>query len=193
MLTDHQERWAINPRMAAFKSLESCARKTRQHFWLRHLGYRNSVLTLLLPKTHFQLTPRTHLNNRIEEFSGYDINFTAALESDVFKIGMHGDAEVGRERPRCRRPDQHEDFTACQRRIDLRGIACQWKLDVHRRTLVLMVLNFRFGERCLIVDAPVNGACAFVHETALDKPREQTGRLSFVMVRHRDVGVVPFA
>src|SRR5437660_10872753 len=104
--------------MTAFEPIEFRSRKTRQDFWLGDLGDFKAVLTLLLPKTHFQFTPRTHLNNRIEEFSGYDINFTAALESDVFKIGMHGDAEVGRERPRCRRPDQHENFTACERRID---------------------------------------------------------------------------
>src|SRR5205807_4173619 len=123
MLTDHQERWAINPRMAAFKSIESCARKTRQDFWLRHLGYRKSVLTLLLPKTHFQLTPRTHLNNRIEEFRGYDINFAAAVASDVFNMGMHGVDGVGWEGLRCSRPYQQENFMDLGCRLVLRGIA----------------------------------------------------------------------
>ena len=58
---------------------------------------------------------------------------------------------------------------------------------------MLVVLNFRFSECRLVVNAPVNRARAFVDEAALDKTREQTRRLGFVVIRHRDVGIVPLA
>ena len=38
---------------------------------------------------------------------------------------------------------------------------------------MLMILNFGFGQRRLIMYAPVNRPRAFVNEAALDEPRKQ--------------------
>src|ERR1051326_4277498 len=56
-----------------------------------------------------------------------------------------------------------------------------------------MVFNFSFGQRRLIVNAPVHGSRAFVNEAALDEARKQPRRLGFVMVGHCDVGIFPLA
>ena len=106
---------------------------------------------------------------------------------------MHCDAQVRRQGPRRGGPDQHEYFASCEGRINLCRIACQRKLYINRRARVLVVLDFRFSERRLIVNAPVDGPRALVNETALNKAREQPGGLGFVMVGHRDVGIVPLA
>ena len=53
---------------------------------------------------------------------------------------------------------------------------------------MLVVLDFGFSERGLIVYAPIDGARAFVNETALDKTREQPRRLGLVVIGHRAVG-----
>ena len=80
-----------------------------------------------------------------------------------------------------------------QRRIDRRGIATQRKLHVNGRARVLVVFHFRFCERRLVLDAPVNRARAFVDVAALDEAREHARRLRFVVVRHREIRIVPLA
>src|SRR5439155_23597467 len=90
-------------------------------------------------------------------------------------------------------PDQRENFSSDQRWINLSGIALKRKLNVNRRTGVLVIFNFRFSQRGLIVDAPVDRTRTFVNEAALDKVREQSRRLGFVVIGHGDVGIVPLA
>ena len=58
---------------------------------------------------------------------------------------------------------------------------------------MLVVFDLSFCERRLIVDAPIDGARAFVDKAAFDKAREQPRRFGFVVVGHRDVRVVPLA
>ena len=74
-----------------------------------------------------------------------------------------------------------------------RRIATQRKLHVDRRARVLVVFNLRFRERRLVLDAPVNRARAFVDVTTLDEAREHARGLGFVVVRHREIRIVPLA
>src|SRR5437016_5664390 len=106
---------------------------------------------------------------------------------------MHRDAEIRGQGPWRGGPDQREYFTASERRIDQRRIAFQRKLNVDGRTGMLLVFDFRFRERRLIVNAPVHGTGAFVNETSLYEAREQPRRFRFVVIGHRDVRTVPFA
>ena len=106
---------------------------------------------------------------------------------------MNCDAKVGRQCPwRCR-PNQDEHFSPFEGRINFCRVGCQRKLHINRWTAVLSVFHLRFSERRLIVDAPIDGPRAFVNEAALDEASKQTRRFGLVMIRHRDVGIVPFA
>ena len=58
---------------------------------------------------------------------------------------------------------------------------------------MLFVFDLGFGERRLVVDAPVDGPPAFVNITTLDEAPEQPRRLGLVSLRHRQVRVVPLA
>ncbi len=58
---------------------------------------------------------------------------------------------------------------------------------------MLVIFNLGFGQRCLIVNAPVDGPRAFVDVTALDEAAEQARRFRFVVVRHREIRIVPLA
>ena len=58
---------------------------------------------------------------------------------------------------------------------------------------MLVVFNFGFRERRLVLQTPVNRTRAFVNPAALDKTREHARRLGLVMVRHREIRIVPFA
>ncbi len=106
---------------------------------------------------------------------------------------MDSDAQVRRQGPRRGRPDQHKDFAARQRRIDQCRITGKRKLHIDRRAGVLVIFNFSFSQRGLVVYAPVDGAGAFVNEAAFDEAGKQPSRLGFVMVRHGDIGIFPLA
>src|SRR5205823_1877290 len=67
------------------------------------------------------------------------------------------------------------------------------ELDVDRGTRVLAVFDFGFGERGLVVYAPVDGARAFVDVAALDEETEEACGLRLVVVRHRQIRVFPQA
>ena len=67
------------------------------------------------------------------------------------------------------------------------------KLHVNRRTRVLVVFDFGFGQRRLIVNAPVDRPRAFVDVATLDEASKQPRRFRFVVVRHREVRIVPLA
>ena len=67
------------------------------------------------------------------------------------------------------------------------------KLHVDRRTRVLVILNLSFRQRGLILDAPVNGSRAFVDVTTLDEACKHARGFGFVVVRHREVRIVPLA
>ena len=58
---------------------------------------------------------------------------------------------------------------------------------------MLVILDFGFGQRRLVVYAPIDGAGAFVNEAAFDKAGKQPRCLSLVMVRHGDIGIFPLA
>ena len=114
------------------------------------------------------------------------------LERRVLKVRMHGDTEIGGKRPGRRCPDQDEDFPASQRGIDQRRVATQGKLNVDRWTGVLLVFNFGFGKRSLIVNALVHGPRTFVDVSTFNETTKKPRRLGLIMVRHREVRIVPF-
>src|SRR5262245_27744778 len=54
-----------------------------------------------------------------------------------------------------------------------------------------MIFDLGFGERCLIFETPVNRSRALVNPATLDEAREHARRLGFIVVRHREVGIIP--
>ena len=58
---------------------------------------------------------------------------------------------------------------------------------------MLSILNLSFGQRGLIVNAPVHRPRAFVDKAALDETRKQARGLGFIVIRHCHVGIVPLA
>src|SRR5215208_3633210 len=106
---------------------------------------------------------------------------------------MNSDTQICRQRPGRRGPDHYEDFSPGECRIDQSRIALQRKLHIDRWTRVLVIFNFRFGERRLVLETPVNRPCSFVNPTTLDKPRKHARGFGLVVVRHPQVWIVPLA
>src|SRR5215217_3402732 len=146
------------------------------------------------PREHLQIRSKATLrSNCFDKLTRNDINLVAIRKRRVFKIRMHSDAEVCWQRPGRRGPNDQEHLPPGERGIDQRRIAPEGKLHIHRRTSVLVILNFSFRERRLVLETPVNRPRALVNPATLDKPREHPRRFGFVVVRHREIRIVPLA
>ena len=180
MFADHQQRWPIEPGMTALEPVQFRAGKACQHLeWLTAFG--------------LSLCQSALCGHGFQQFAGYDIDLIAIRERCILEIRMDCDAQVSRQRPGCGGPDQHENFSPGQGGIDQRRITGQRKLYVHRGTGVLSVFDLGFGQRRLIVDAPVDGARAFVDIATLNEAAELSRGLGFVVVGHRQVRISPLS
>ncbi len=115
------------------------------------------------------------------------------LDCDVFEMRVEGDGLRCGEGPRRRGPDDGVDLLACEGGVDRLRVACELVADVDAGAGVLLVLDFGFGERGSVVDAPVDGAQAFVDEVLFEEVVEGLDDAGLVAVRHGEVGRVPAA
>ncbi len=130
------------------------------------------------------------LCERIGQLGRDDQRLPPPFQRDVFLLGMHGDRQVGRQRPRRRGPDRQRRLG---RRRCRRQRAGEREPHVHRRRALLLVLDLGLGERGLAVHAPVHGLQPLVHEPSPDQASELTHDHALVRGSHRHVGVVPIA
>ena len=110
---------------------------------------------------------------------------------------MEGDRQVGRDRPRRRRPDEHRRRGAGRVREARRKVrpALRREREVHvdRRRDVRLVLHLGVGERRAAVDAPVDRLLAPVDEVLLDEGAQGADDRRLVAVAHREVRPLPVA
>src|SRR5690242_16177636 len=109
----------------------------------------------------------TFFRDRLDEIPCDYVNLIPNIDGCVIEVGIHGDSKVSRKRPRRSCPDQHENRLALS--VDFRDrrgtvllkleylIVRQREFHIDRRTGVLFILDLGFGERGLIMYAPVNG------------------------------------
>ena len=149
VLAVHYQRSAIEPRVLCFEPVELRALESRDLFVLGKAA---------------------RFGKRLRQLGRDDENLVVRnLDRRIIKIRMNRDAQIRRQRPRCRRPDHEKNILAGECRIDLRRIGLQRKLYVNRRRRVLLVFDLGLGERGLVVDAPVDRTQAFVDVAAFEK------------------------
>src|SRR5215204_18388 len=127
--------------MTRFETVKLCARKTRD-------DSRFTKITLSCDGG--------------DELAGHDVNLIPVFEGGVFVVRVKCDAEICGQRPWCCGPDHYKHVPPGECGIDECGIALKWKFNVDGRTRVLMIFNFGFGQRRLILETPVNRARTFV-------------------------------
>ena len=101
-----------------------------------------------------------------------NVNFAAGFEGNVIFAGMEGHRHRSGQRPGRGGPDDGRDFFARKGGIDLCGIVEQGVLYPNRGADVVLIFDFGFGERGLVVHAPIDGAQALVHEIVFVKGEE---------------------
>src|SRR3989442_1742407 len=121
------------------------------------------------------------------------VDLSECLDRDVTLRRVDGDREVGRQRPRRRRPDHGEGTPAGEFRLELRRHRAQRELHPHRGRPLILVFDLRLRQRRLAVHAPVDRLEPLVDEAPADETAELARDDRLVGRRHRDVGVVPVA
>ncbi len=120
--------------------------------------------------------PAAFLRGRFEQIRRNDVNVVADFHRHVFEFRMKRDREVGRQRPRRGGPDQAVDVLPGQCGIDRRRIGRQRKANPDRRALMVFILDFGFGERRAVMDAPVDRLQPFIDVALVEKVDESAAR-----------------
>ena len=81
-------------------------------------------------------------------------------------------------------------FLPAERRIDLRRIVKQRVLHPDGTAGVILVFDFGFGKRGLVVHAPVDGAQALVDELVFVKRKKSGEHHRLILRRHGGVGLI---
>ena len=128
---------------------------------------------------------RARGDERFAQRGGHEERALAMADLDVFEIRMHGDREVGRERPRRGRPDDDGERMRGRELLG-GGIGDREGHPDGVRALVL-VFDLGFGERGLARDGPIHRFLGTIDEALLDEAGEATEDLAFVGGVHRAV------
>ena len=120
----------------------------------------------------------------------HNVDLARGFERHVLFVGMEGHRHRSRQRPGRGGPDDGRDFLARQRGINLRRIIEQRVLHPDAWRGVVLVFNFGFGQRRLVVHAPIDGAQALVHEVVFVKAVKGLEHHRLVLRIHGGVGTV---
>ena len=133
------------------------------------------------------------LHRRFDEFLSHEQVFFADFDPYVFKVFIGANGHVGRNRPRCRRPNQGEYLI---RIGTLRHVAIQvnsLEFYIDGEGFVVLVFDFSFSQGRFAVRAPVNGFEAFVNIALLGHFAEYADLSHFDLLMKRQVGMIPIA
>ena len=100
-------------------------------------------------------------------------------------------ADVGRDGPRRRGPDQAVNVASGERGIDRRRIGCQRKPHPDGRAGVILIFDFSFGQRGAIVDAPVHGLQTFIDVAAVQEFDERARDHRLILRAHGEIRILP--
>ena len=148
VVRQHAENLAIEKRMLKVQTLHLAAGEARQFFrvlQIAFLGYIGS------------------------QPGRDDVDLAGRFERDVLFMRMERHGHRSRQRPGSSGPDDGGDFFARESRINLRGIVEQRVLHPDGWRGVVLVFNFGFGQRGLVVHAPIDGAQTLVYEVVFVK------------------------
>ena len=129
----------------------------------------------------------------VKQLLRQDEDLALHLYGHVKKIPVKRNRQVGGNRPGGRRPDDDGYLLTCKLRQPPGDIGDQGELHVDRRRRVVLVLDLRLRQSRLAGGAPVDGLLPLVHASIeIELPELLDGR-RLVVIRHREIGIFPFA
>ena len=128
----------------------------------------------------------------IDTIGGNQKGAALRVHDGIVEIGMKSQGAVVRKSPGSGRPNDSFDLAA-----EVRGTACasanHVKGDPNRRTGVVFVLDFGFGESRAVVDTPIDGLAAAIDVAFFHEVEKGLGGLRLVREVHRQVRLLPAA
>ncbi len=118
--------------------------------------------------------------NGAEKILCDDDSFSADVSHHVFNFWMHGDREIGRNRPGRGRPNDHAEWLIRWQTEAGSFGSRNRKLYPDRRTDVIFVLDLGFRERRFKRNRPVDRLLTAVNEVLRDEARESANDIGFV-------------
>ena len=87
-------------------------------------------------------------------------------------------------------PDDGKNLLTFQNRIESSGISCKRILNPHTSAGMVLVFDLGFGQGGFVMDAPVDRAQPFVHESLLEERIESGQYHRLILRRHGGVRIV---
>ena len=111
----------------------------------------------------------------------------------VVQFGIRDHRQVGRQGPGRRGPDDERRLLPLEPRVGLPQITDDREADIDRRRGVVLVFDLGLGQRRVMREAPVHRLLVAVDEPGAREPGQLAGDRRLVVLRQRQVGVVPVA
>ena len=132
-------------------------------------------------------------HGRFDQIFGHEQVFIADADPDVFEVFVGTDGNVTRNGPRCRRPDEGEDFVRVSAfrhmAVEVDGL----EFNVNGEGFIVLVFDFSFSQGRFAVRAPVNGLQAFVDIAFLGHFAKDADLSDFDGFAQGQVRMVPIA
>ena len=142
---------------------------------------------------NFVLPDAADAHDLLGERFGNDVDLAViGLDERVALSRMQADAEVARQRPDRRCPDEEIELAVVDVG-ELSEIVMHRELDVHRGAGIVLILDLRLGERGLVVRAPVHGLETLVDVALLVHLPEHLDLFGFKLGVHGEIRMVPVA
>ena len=124
--------------------------------------------------------------------SGHEVDFAGFdFQRHVIEIRVECHGQRRGQRPRGGSPDDGRNLPPGKRGRNGGWIGRQPVAHVNRRAGVVLVLDFCLGQRCAVVDAPVNRFEPAVDEAFFEEAIERLKSAGLVIVCHGFIGLVP--
>src|SRR6266404_4580201 len=112
------------------------------------------------------------------------------FDNGVIEIGMKSERAIVRQRPGRGGPDDGAYVTANFRSVAF-AAAHDAKLHPDRRASVVLIFDLGFGERGVVVDAPIDGLAATINVALLHEVKKGAGNGGLIFMAHREIGIIP--
>ena len=139
----------------------------------------------------FPLIPES-VHTVVDQVLGEDQDLPFNRNGRIDEFFVEGNGQVGRDRPRGRRPDHDVDLFPGQLGTNRRNVRNHWKFYINGRRVMVRVFHFRLRQGGFACGAPVDGFLALVNAAVQEEFPELLHGDRLIVIGHRQIGVGPF-
>ena len=131
------------------------------------------------------------LQHLVRNVHRHEVALAVLLVDAVFNVGPKADAGGGRNGPQRRRPYHDVNGVKPRSGKEFALVVCHFKVDIGRHDRVVLILNLGFGQRRLVVRAPVHRLEALIDIPLFGHLAEHFHLTGLKGRLHREIGLIP--